>query len=57
VHPLHVGGLLDPSDTANTLIARSVFFDPHDGHAGAASSTIVRTSFSNFVLHFPQVYS
>ncbi len=46
----------DSADTAKVLRARCVFFDPHDGH-GTSSSDMVRSSFSNRVLHELQVYS
>jgi hypothetical protein len=47
--------------TANTLNARAVFVEPHDGHftfASCASALlIVRCNCSNFSLHALQVYS
>jgi hypothetical protein len=45
--------------TANTLRLRPVLVDPHFGHAGLSLSALLmaRTSFSNFVSHFSQVYS
>lgn len=43
--------------TANTLIARAVSFDPHDGHATFSDDVIERTSFSNLVSHDLHAYS
>ena len=43
--------------TAKTLGARSVFVDPHLGHSIFCRPFMLRTSFSNFVSHFLQVYS
>jgi hypothetical protein len=49
---------LPPDDTAaNTLNARSVFFEPHFGHSGDLGSLIVRTSLSNRWSHARQAYS
>jgi len=59
-HDWHFAGMLPPrgdSDgTANTLSSRSVFFEPHDGQI-AVCSAMLRTSFSNFILHDLHVYS
>jgi hypothetical protein len=46
--------------TANTLSARAVFVEPHEGHSTFAASSplvIVRCNCSNFPLHAVQVYS
>ena len=49
--------------TANTLNARAVLLDPHDGHltfgpsASSAAADIVRCNCSNFASHDLQVYS
>ena len=49
--------------TANTLSARAVFTDPHDGHftlgpsALSAALDIVRCNCSNFASHDLQMYS
>jgi len=64
-HLPHVPGGVDVEDleedpsapTANTLSARAVLLDPHEGHFTFASPLIDRTSCSNFALHCPQVYS
>lgn len=59
-HPPPCGSDFDfgPSaPTANTLSARAVFDDPHPGHFTFASAPMVRTSWSNFLLHASQVYS
>jgi len=46
----------DSAPTANTLSAREVLLDPHDGHAGpprasSVAALIVRCNCSNFAWH------
>jgi hypothetical protein len=43
--------------TANTLIARAVFVEPHSGHFTRSSLDIDLASFSNFASHDLQAYS
>ena len=45
------------ADTANTLSARAVSFDPHAGHSTFSSDVIDRTNFSNFSSHDLHEYS
>jgi hypothetical protein len=48
----------DSDPTANTLSARTVCVDPHDGHFTAASlARIVRCNCSNFASQDLHVYS
>jgi len=64
-HRPHIPGadeallLLAPStdDTANTLSARAVCFEPHDGQGTVSGELIDRTSFSNLVSHDLHAYS
>jgi hypothetical protein len=64
-HRPHMPGAGDDVDldeapsapTANTLSARAVLLDPHDGHFTFWAVVIERTSCSKFLSHDLQVYS
>src|SRR5436190_19669621 len=51
------GELFPPADdtAANTLSARVVSFDPHEGHTASSAFATFFTSFSNLLSHFRQL--